>query len=251
MLGAAVAAWWLWPSSCANRQPPDTDRQSCIKDIRPPRQKPLNAAEALALATNATVKKDFGYYTNKLGQIRQRTGKPFVIERNYEKQLFSNAAENEIAAVISLPVGEMVLDTDVPEDFEEDFKAAMTNRIEFSDDDTPQEREEKERVIAAKGQLRKMWLLGQDVRQILIEEKKDMQKLWETRQDLLMGLHDLRDSGAGIEEIGDYVVAAKKLMKDRGIEAGLSLEHDEEAVVKEFEKYLEPQNEGNKDERVQ
>lgn len=180
---------------------------------------------------------EFGWYTNKFGQVLKRTRKPYDGIR-HDKELFTCAAEGIIDSVVGTPFGEMLLDDDVPEDFEEDFKSSLTNKIEIRESDTPEEREAKERVIAAKAELKKYWLIGQDVREIMIKEKKELRRLYELKEDLEFQLQDMRDSEASQEEICEFATAAKAILRQQNVELPLNISKDEECIVEGFEKIL-------------
>lgn len=82
----------------------------------------------------------FGYYTNKLGQVKRKTGKGGVVVNMaaaLPPPLFTEPAECQLDGLVNTPLGGNYYDYDVPEDFEEQFAFSLTNKIVIAEDDPP------------------------------------------------------------------------------------------------------------------
>lgn len=191
---------------------------------------------------------DLGWYTNKMGEVKRRTAKGgFTVKLGGADLLFTNDAENQLDAVVNTPVGQGFFDSDVPEDFEDEFAYSLTNKIVITADDTPEDAERKQRVIEAKEILVRAKKEGRDLRELMLEAKRDLVKKSEDFLFFENGLRELQSSGATADEVAEYALAAKKMMQDKGIEQDLALPYDEKAAYEKLEKLINPKKEGKED----
>ena len=196
-------------------------------------------------------KEDLGWYTNKLGEVKRRTGKRFVISTLVKKSLFTNPAESQLSGIVNTRLGSNYYDYDVPEDFEEQFVKSLSNEIKITDEDTPEEAEKKQRVIEAKEQLKKLWKLGIDIREVVANEKKQIKERFEDYRMFEQGLFDLRANDASPEEIAEYAKAAKLLMDQKNIEEPLALGFEESDALEQLEDLINPKPKNVEGQEVQ
>lgn len=133
------------------------------------------------------------------------------------RKLFASKCENVMAAFITTKPGEMMVDVPLDADFDKQFAETLYNRIEFSPEDTPEERQIKEDMKALKNILKERVKNGESVREILINERKEMNKLASLKNELRRGFLELKRTGATPEQQSDYLRASKKMLQESGI----------------------------------
>ncbi len=135
------------------------------------------------------------------------------------RQLFFNRAENQLSALLTVKPGEMIVGFDIDDKrFVNDFLASLKTHIEISDDDTPEERAEKELVIEAKKQLQRYYKEGLDIAQIVKDEYREIAKLNALKTDLNAEIAKLRREGASPEDIRLQVEASNKMLEQYGVD---------------------------------
>ncbi len=180
------------------------------------------------------------FYTNKLGEVKRRTGKQIVLVSSKRRKLFTNQAEEQLSGIVNTPLGANFYDYDVPDDFAEKFAHSLTNKIEITDADSDEEAAEKQRVIDAKETLRQAWQRGEDIVAIMREEKRVMKEKFESYIMFEQGLNEMRAAGADEDEIAEYALAAKMMMKQQDIEHPLALGINEADAMNRLEKLINP-----------
>ncbi len=133
------------------------------------------------------------------------------------RQLWFNKSENVISALVTVKPGDPIVGFDL-DGIKKSFAESLGNKIEITDEDTPEEREEKQLVIEAKKTLVKLIKEGGDLEEILREEYGNVMRMYNYRNDLVRELDTIRKNGASAKEMADFVEAANKMLKDRGIE---------------------------------
>lgn len=182
----------------------------------------------------------YGFYTNRVGEVKARTRPAFVIRPRQSKELFTQPAENFISAIVNTPLGQPLYDQDVPENFEELFKQSLTNTIVITEDDTPDEVLAKQRTIDAKEFIRDLMRKGENVREILLQEKQIIKKKHESYMTIEQGLMELRSADASPDEIAEYALAAKMMMEQLELENPLHLDLDETDAMEKLDKLINP-----------
>lgn len=133
------------------------------------------------------------------------------------RRLWFNGAENAISALVTVKPGDTIVGFEIGPGFKEEFANSLLNKIEITPEDTPEEAEEKRLVREAKNELVKAIRNGEDVERIMREEYRNVMKMYNYRQNLLNGLKDLREKGASVRDLDDYVKAANRLMEQHGM----------------------------------
>jgi hypothetical protein len=207
------------------------------KDIRPHKIEPKKEI------AKGPVDLGFGFYTNRAGEVKARTKPQFIIQPRKSKQLFTHPAEDFVSAIVSTQLGQPLYDDSVPENIEDLLKSSLTNKIVILEDDTPDVVETKRRTIEAKEALAEMMRSGHDIREILIQEKEFIKKKHREYLNILQGLAELRASNASTEEISEYALAGKQLMKELDIENPLPLKINESFEMARLEELIKNKNE--------
>lgn len=173
-------------------------------------------ARSLSAATNVEAKVDLGYYTNKLGQVKKRTGKTIELRGIQTKQIFKNKCDRLLNAFATTVPGEMCI-LDIPEDINQQFAESLLSKIEYSEDDTDYERQQKDLVNELKKELASRIKKGEDLKAILQEERRILKKQYEIYNDYNEQIRDLRKAGASEQEIAEFAYAATIKLKENNV----------------------------------
>ena len=231
VLGAAVAAWLLWPDAKRPLPTSTSASTSLIKEVTPqlggtpqpqeearPREK-----DAARVAANHET------YVDENGVRRYRKGNgrvpdpdefknPIMITRTSCIPAFRHECESEIAMLITLEPGEPLVGEMDYRHMRQDFVAALSEEIEFSEDDTPYAREIKQAVIETKKELAERVRKGEDIVDILRDARQELQRGFAYRSEIDDLLNEqLQNPEATEEDLKTAVEAANKMLIDRGI----------------------------------
>lgn len=136
-----------------------------------------------------------------------------------EPPLFHNWAENQIATLLTLKPGTTLFGTRrFDNKFLQSFKQSLTQKIEFLDTDTEEQRQVKQAVIDAKEELAAAMNRGEDVCEIMKESYSELQRLAEYKKDLEKRLREIASNPEMTGEDITFVLAeANKLLATKGI----------------------------------
>ena len=147
-----------------------------------------------------------GVITNTCGQAKR----PY--------QIFNHMSENVIAGLLSIKPGEGLVGTPRYNGrLTKDFIESLKTPIIPTQDDSDYARELKRAVNEAKIELKAAYDRGEDIEEILLNERKELQKLAAYKQELkAMTLQGLKEAETA-EEMDDYIAAANKMLEAKGI----------------------------------
>jgi predicted component of type VI protein secretion system len=140
------------------------------------------------------------------------------IKGKYE--IFDHSCENEIAGFMAMEPGQGLVGTPRYNGrFTRDFLESLKHPIIVSQDDTPEDAALKRAVIQAKIDLKDAYDRGEDIEQIMLDTRKEMQDLARYKQELTQQLHEMvkGDSEMTTEEMEDLVEAANQMLDAKGI----------------------------------
>ena len=129
---------------------------------------------------------------------------------------FKHFSENEIATILDTTPGQMVLDTAFHPHFERDFLKSLETPIIPSEDDDEKTIQLKRDMIQAKIILKEAYDRGENITEILKEERAQLIKIHSLRENLFRELKNLEKSAKSVQEIEDYVSAANTMLDDYG-----------------------------------
>ena len=244
VLGAAVAAWWLWPTG-ETRQDATSTKRGLIKEVKPasapkvaevevdkPKERP---PQKVGEVRDGFIKLCTGELYPVRGVIKTSAKSNTVIDRT-----FTNFSDRVIAEMLTLEAGSYLLGSSevLFEDFDSKFEKSLKQRIEFLPEDSPEVKELKSAVIELRDDLRKRKAAGEDIVQTLILTRNQLQELGTYKEELRQQIDKLMDDHEFSEKDEDDLVKAANLMlEDRGIKPfelpsaakhALLLEHERE-----------------------
>lgn len=149
--------------------------------------------------------------------VRMITNRVARVKGKYE--IFKARSDNHISTYLTAPFGTMFVgDLKYDESFLEDFKKSLEEPIEIDPDDSAEIREVKERVAAAKAELKKMYENGEDVCAVFRQTREELQKLGRYKATLESQLREIQsDKTMTDQDVADFVAAANKMLEEKGI----------------------------------
>lgn len=148
------------------------------------------------------------------GQKTVINGRPWRPER----PAFHHPSEVELDVLLSRRPGERIFGDVNWQAFMRDLPSALVDKIEFHPDDTPDVIARKKAVMEAKEELAAAMRDGEDPCEILKAARDDVNRLADVRDNLLVAVAEMRQSGASEQDIEDAVVAANKILASHGID---------------------------------
>ena len=226
-----------------------TEKTKLIKEVAPSVMALTNNIEKVVeIEKKVPPPQRFGKHVVEVDEDGQRwitrngrRRKLVSVKTGTSKQLFFNLAENQISALVTVKPGDMIVGFDVDERFVKNFVESLKNEIEFSDDDTPEERQEKELVKEAKQNLKEYMEQGQDIVEIMKDEYKKIAKLNALKTDLMNDLSKMRREGASADDIDIQVRSSNELLKRYGVEHEFKLLRRERILLDESDYSSKPE----------
>lgn len=137
-----------------------------------------------------------------------------------EKRLFAKLTDEKINRLLRIRPGQMFIGTATyDERFVKDFVDSLKTPIEFSEDDTEEDRAAKQAVIDTRTELKEAYDRGEDIAAIMRETEKSMHEQAAYRVNLQREIVKYRQSGEhSDQDVQDYIDAANTILKEHGME---------------------------------
>ena len=232
-IGAGV--WW-WIAGRDHTPVPEAPKnpRTAIATVQPTKpEKPSPSSEARGTkheARETKPKPSIPTYRDERGILRYEGGarapdptrkvNPPLNIHAHERKIFKHNAEEHIAIVLGMKVGEPVIgDFAYDERFVKSFKESLKEPIEILDTDSEQDREMKEAVIETKKELKARMDAGEDIAQIMNDTMDEFRRLGRYRHDLQAQLSEItRDTEKySDQDVHDFTEAANKMLEREGI----------------------------------
>ena len=231
VVASAVAAWYFLsqkpeaPTEPTAEKPaktsPAVPTKVAPKPVEekaeePPKIDPNARPTKVGETVNGYIKLPSGRIHRVLGVVTNSA--TASIKGKYE--IFDHACENEIAGFLSMEPGQGLVGTPRYNGrFKRDFLESLKHPIVVTPDDSPEDAALKRNVIKAKIELKEALDRGEDIEQIMLDTRKEMQDLARYKQELKQQMHEMvkGDSEMTTEEMEDLLNAANKLLDAKGI----------------------------------
>jgi len=162
-----------------------------------------------------------GYIMRRDGTIRRRE---HVITNSAASrpkgwyEIFPRHSDNEIARYLAIEPGTQLLgDRTYNGRFRKEFEASLSEPIEITPDDTPEEAQLKSDVLAARQQLKEAMDRGEDIEQIMIDTRAELQELGRVKQEFHKLFLRERRKCETDEDVQDLLGACNKFLEEKGI----------------------------------
>ncbi len=229
---AAVGAFWFLAKDKSATEPPKEKRSAPVVDVAPastaptamgekvdapPKVDPNARPTKVGETVNGYIKLPSGRIHRVLGVVTNSAAAS--IKGKYE--IFDYACENEIAGFLSMEPGQGLVGTPRYNGrFKRDFLESLKHPIIVSKDDSPEAAALKRNVIQAKAELKAALDRGEDIEQIMLDTRREMQDLARYKQELKQQMREMVKSSKGemtTEEMECLLDAANRMLDAKGI----------------------------------
>ena len=133
-----------------------------------------------------------------------------------KRKLFETHAENYICGLMRTKPGTRIIPTRLPANFDEEFKAHITDPVRIDDEDTEEDIAFKEQMHEFKKEAAKLIGEGMTPTEIILQERKELNKIADHRAVCAAEIGRLKREGASEQEIEDCINAANSIMEKYG-----------------------------------
>ena len=233
VVGLALAAWYFLMRGTGNGERVTVEKpkkQSKIavatpapvahpkpaeEKIEPPKVDPNARPTKVGEVVN-------GYVLLPSGRMHKRTG---VITNSVASRakgayhIFDHASDNEIACYLSMKPGDtLVGPARYTGRFKDRFLESIKTPIIVTEDDTPEQAQLKRDVIASRLQLKDALDRGEDIEQIMLDTRQELQDLARYKNELRKQFNELRrQEGTTEEDVDTLLEACNKMLEAKGI----------------------------------
>lgn len=185
-------------------------KQTKAKSEKPKERPPQRVGEirdGYRLLCDGTLHRVLGVVTNTPGKF------------SIADKTFKHSADVELGNLLMVEPGDDLLgDTaGMYRGFNKEFDEALTEPIEYSDDDTPMQREMKQAVNELRKELKDRRAKGEDIEKIMEDTRNQLKELSLYRQELEDEVRKLSTDDLTQKDYEDLVAAANQMLKERGI----------------------------------
>ena len=185
-------------------------KRSKAKSAKPKERPPQRVGEirdGYRLLCDGTLHRVLGVVTNTPGKF------------SIADKTFKHSADVELGNLLMVEPGDDLLgDTaGMYRGFNKEFDEALTEPIEYSDDDTPIQREMKQAVNELRKELKERRAKGEDIEKIMEDTRNQLKELSLYRQELEDEVRKLSTDDLTQKDYDDLVAAANQMLKERGI----------------------------------
>ena len=185
-------------------------KQTKAKSEKPKERPPQRVGEirdGYRLLCDGTLHRVLGVVTNTPGKF------------SIADKTFKHSADVELGNLLMVEPGDDLLgDTaGMYRGFNKEFDEALTEPIEYSDDDTPIQREMQQAVNELRKELKDRRAKGEDVEKIMEDTRNQLKELSLYRQELEDEVRKLSTDDLTQKDYDDLVAAANQMLKERGI----------------------------------
>ena len=185
-------------------------KQTKAKSEKPKERPPQRVGEirdGYRLLCDGTLHRVLGVVTNTPGKF------------SIADKTFKHSADVELGNLLMVEPGDDLLgDTaGMYRGFNKEFDEALTEPIEYSDDDTPIQREMKQAVNELRKELKDRRAKGEDIEKTMEDTRNQLKELSLYRQELEDEVRKLSTDDLTQKDYEDLVAAANQMLKERGI----------------------------------
>lgn len=232
VLGAGIAAWWLWPEGGA-RQDAASTKKGLIKEVAPSLA-PTNTVAKRKWPKYMNVPEDWdkpyppeaywpdGSLKAHTRWVYSHTNKVNSLYVSEEAKIFPERGVNlELGEILAAEPGEVRIgEHKYGEKFVRKFLKSLEKPIVISASDSEYAKELKRAVIDAKKELKARYDAGEDIAQIMNDNETQMRELSLYRKELEDQIRQIKKEKRGeldSKDLTELYGAANKMLNDRGV----------------------------------
>ena len=230
VLGAAVAAWWLWPSaSVPVAEDGDGTVGRRIKEVKPTvarlrEGKPDLAKENARPRTAEELRHERAMAAAEKRSKAYAEQKPLKLfsDDSYYGRIFENHVDRSIADLIDTEPGDTIVGSSEnlysSDDFKRRFLESLKTPIIVSHDDPEDVAELKRAVNQAKIEMKARYDEGEDLAKIMIAARDELKDLYEFKKEVESELEKATaDKDLDEASVNAMVDAVNKVMEEKGM----------------------------------
>lgn len=254
VIALAVAAWYYLLPTIEQVKVKREKKSSKIAEVKPSLS---DVATPSAVVTNEPVKAKWtpetdAVHRDKNNQIIYDETAPLGSKANPIKfgivdkpgnikpprKLYTTFSENYVASLLRHRPGVRIVGGILPANFDEEFKAHIADPIYNDPEDTEEDREIRAQMQELKKEMAGMIADGETPTDIILDARKELNKIADYRADASKELARLKREGASDDEIDDFIAAANVMMERYGAMKFLPRDYfDKIRLQKEQENY--------------
>ena len=232
VLGAAVAAWWIWPTGETRRAAAST-KKGLIREVTPakrgetPRQREEKPKKTKAELDKEIIKACEARYGNDMppglkAHLYYKKNPPEkVYKGRLDYEFLHHTSERDIASVLLVVPGTTFVEPTVyGKSFDDDFIAALMEPIKVEKDDSEEVRQQKELVQQLKKEIAALVReTGKKPSELMTEQSKMMYEMGLFEQQLAEDLREAEQNpNLTDQDVEDMFAAANVLRKKKGLD---------------------------------
>ena len=178
-----------------------------VEDEQLPPQKVGEIRDGYIKLASGELHKVRGIITNNLTSVKAKYA------------IFANHCENDIACLLTIQPGEGLVGTPRYNGrFTKNFLDSLNSPIIINEDDEPDVAELKQAVIEVKKDMKAAYDRGEDLEQIMLDTRAEYQKLFVFKQGMQRTVSEyVKNNEVSDEDIETYVEAANTMLAEKGI----------------------------------
>ena len=218
VLGAAVAAWWLWPTQERGEDVASTKNPTRIREAKHAapakgaKERVRKAAEKPKLAGGAVSSRDEVPLADAPVPAVVREGKE-------DKRPFKTSTEQALNWIFNAKIGEMppLPPMEIPKESFPELLKMLERPIEIADEDSDQLAEQKEVVNLAKEELRKYMKEGGDPNEFMKFYREELVRAFDYRLMCVREVEKACDRDAP-ENVREFFKAVNRHLSEEGLD---------------------------------
>ena len=232
VVGASLAAIWFFHSSTPTSNPDASAKRTRIKEVKP-EATPAKKGEVAKVEPPPVVEPDTNLLIRTVTNLATGTSKVITNDlrklsknRNFltaksgilkpPRKLYKTHAENIVVGMLRSKPGSILPLINLPANFDEEFKARIADPVGIEPEDTEAEIEIRRQMVEFKKAAAVLIGEGMTPTEIVMSERKEMNRLSEMRNNLAAEIGSMRREGASAEEVSLAVEAANILLERKG-----------------------------------
>lgn len=233
--GVAIAVWLTASRNPQSTEPVEASTKRTIKAVEPTLStkastpKPVDSEKPVRRSAKGTPIPD-NVQPDERGVLRYPGGLRWVdtndlhiVKHPRKKQLFKHHSENSIATILTLEPEKMApflvgRRPKFGQRFVDDFKASLYDEPEFPEDDTPEERELRNEVLAVKKEMAEAMNRGEDIAKMMNDAQEELDRLVTFHDALMKQLREIKNDETYTDnDVRDFTEAANLMLKEHGL----------------------------------
>lgn len=215
--GAAVAAWFIWPSG-KTQQDTASPKRTHIKEVTPA-VAPTNRFSDVNNSLQVLQPRETNHTRRKAPSTAKKYPRRVIKRKPTTPSRFEHKTDDLIAHLLEVKPGAMMFGTIPFEKYENEFRQSVADPIKINVDDSEEDKQLKQAVIDARKEIARQIGDGRTFAEVMQETRQDLQRLGQYRMALEKELREIKKKDdVTDDDYQDFVKAANKMLEEKGAE---------------------------------